>query len=197
VSQPGAALLGSESRLRSALILLACLAVVAGLAAMHPDSDGELTYYVRRVEMNERGALREYDVTATDVRLTSAIGGTDSTVWSEHVFVVVELQAVVRLDSQGFQNFVLRSRDGRSYQPRPEWTGHEPPATAPGFTSRGSQVFEVPRHRLAGAVLFVGPDVGEVTRYDAAVEVDLGLTGEELIESSPVALRQPATSVTA
>lgn len=90
-------------------------------------------------------------------------------------------------------NAELRTRDAHQYDPKPDWVSAAPPITQPGFTAVGMQVYEVPVERLRRATVIIGPDEGEVTTYDAAVRVDLGLSGDESLE---LALPQATTRVT-
>jgi hypothetical protein len=104
------------------------------------------------------------------------------------VYVVVTVEADVCTHTQYFTQLELRTRDGHRYDPRPEWTTAAPPITQPGFSGRGDVVFELPAERVAGARLFIGPLGGEVTRFDAAVLVDLELGDDVPIDSGPLTL---------
>jgi hypothetical protein len=147
--------------------------------------------------VGEPGRLREYDATVTASGLVRSIAQYEEAIVTEHAFVVVTIEATVRTDGQSFGNMELRTRDGRRYEPRPEWATPQLPPTQPGFTSRGTQVYEVPTHRLRGAVLIIGPDEGETTTFDAAVRVDLGLSGRESVEPGPIVLPEGITWIPA
>lgn len=183
-------------RLRTWLEVLGGIAVIAALALAAPEFGYESRCRYRDVGLGEPGRLREYDATATSVRLAKSIAKYEDTIPTEHAFVLVTIEASVRTDGQGFRNMELRTRDGRRYEPRPDWFAAELKPTQPGFTSRGTQVYEVPTRRLAGAVLIIGPDQGEITNFDGAVRVDLGLTGRELVEPGPIVLPEGATRAT-
>jgi hypothetical protein len=183
-------------RLRTALEVLGGIAVLAALTLVAPDFDYESRYTYDDVAVGETGRLREYDATVTAVRLVRSIARGEEASVTEHAFVVVTIEAAVRTDGQSFGNMELRTRDGRRYDPRPEWVTAELKATQPGFSCRGTQVYEVPTRRLAGAVLVIGPDGGELTTFDGAVRVDLGLSGREPIEPGPLALPEDTTWAT-
>ena len=96
---------------------------------------------------------------------------------------------------QNLQNVELRSTGGHRYNPKPDWVSAAPPITQPGFTTIGTQVYEVPVDRLRGATVIIGPDEGEVTTYDAAIRVELGLSGDETLEEGPMSLPPATTQV--
>lgn len=185
----------SASSLRRAAPLLGALVVVAVLTALTPKFDYESRYRFDDVAVGQTGRLREYDVRVLTVRLGHSLRGSDRTVKSSAVFVVVTMEAAVRLDAQTFQNISLVTRDDRQYEPRPQWSTAAPRAADPGFSSRGTLVFEVPQQRLAGARLVVGPDQGEVTTFDAAARVDLQLS-ELPQEPEPLTVPEPSVWVT-
>lgn len=183
-------------RIRTGVEVLGGIAVIAALTLIAPDFGYESRYRYHDGGVGEPGRLREYDATATSVRLAKSIAKYEDTIHTEHAFVLVAIEASVRTDGQGFRNMELRTRDGRRYQPRPDWFAAELKPTQPGFTSRGTQVYEVPTRRLAGAVLIIGPDQGEITTFDGAVRVDLGLSGREPVEPGPVVLPESTTRAT-
>jgi hypothetical protein len=162
--------------------------VVAVVAAVTPEFGAESRYRYVDVGLGEPGRLREFDVAATGVRLTRAVQRAGEVSHTDQTYVVVTVETTARTRPQYLTNVELRTRDGRRYDPRPEWSTAEPPVTQPGFSSRGVVVFEVPPDRVAGAKLFVGPSEGEVTRFDAAVRADLGLDADAVPEPVPSTL---------
>ena len=140
--------------------------------------------------------MREYDVTVTTIRLAHSIEEYTEVLTTDHAFVILTVEAVVRTDVQSFRTAELRTRDGHRYDPKSDWSSAALPLTQPGFTATGVQVYEVPVERLRRARVIIGPDEGEVTTYDAAVRVDLGLAGDESLEEGPLALPQATTQVT-
>lgn len=192
---------GAIATIATVVSLIACLATVAVISLVTPVFGAESRYVYHRVGLGERGELREFDATATGVRLTRSIDKYGDPLTTDHVYVVVTVEADVRTDTQYFTHLELRTRDGHRYDARPEWSTAAPPITQPGFSARGDVVFEIPADRVAGARLFIGPLGGEVTRYDAAVLVDLGLVDLELgqdvpIESGPLTLADGTVWVT-
>lgn len=183
-------------RLLSAVEAVVVVAVLAAIALVAPDSDYESRYRYDDVAIGEQGRLRDYDVTVSSVRLTKSIEKYADALTTENAFVVLTLRAVVRNEGEGFRNAELITRDGRRYQPKPDWIAAVLPITQPGFTATGVQVYEVPRSRLRGARVIIGPDQGETTTYDVAVRVELGLTGDEPLEDGPLALPPGIREVT-
>ena len=55
---------------------------------------------------------------------------------------------------------------------------------------------EIGAHTLSGAVLVVGPDLGETTGFDRAVRVRLGLDAGQPVDPGPVELPAATTRVT-
>ena len=185
------------SRWRTVLEATGAVAVLATVAVAAPEFGYESRYSYDDVTVGETGRLREYDATVTGVRLARSIPRYEDTVTTAHAFVVVSLEAAARTEGQNLQNIELVTADGVRYDPRPEWFSAALPITQPGFTSAGTQVYEVPREHLAGAVLVVGPDQGETTAFDRAVRVRLGLEDEQPVEPGPVELPAATTRVTA
>jgi hypothetical protein len=184
-------------RLRTVLELLGGIAVIAALTLAAPEFDYESRYRYDDVAVGELGRLREYDATVPAVRLVRSVALYEEAISTEHAFVVITIEAAVRTEGQGFGNLELRTRSGHRYEPRPDWFAAGLKPTQPGFSVRGAQVYEVPTDRLRGAVLIIGPDEGETTTFDAAVRVDLGLSGREPVEPGPVVLPESSTWVTA
>ncbi len=177
---------GANATIATVVSMVACLAAVALISLVTPVFGAESRYVYDRVRLGERGELREFDATATGVRLTRSIDKYGDPLTTDHVYVVVTVEADVRTDTQYFTHLELRTGDGHRYDPRPEWSTAAPPITQPGFSARGDVVFEVPAGRVADARLFIGPLGGEVTRYDAAVLVDLGLVDRGLGKDVPI-----------
>ena len=146
------------------------------LSTLAPDDSYENRYAVREVAVGETGRLREFDVRVGRVELAKAVMSSSGPITTAHVFVVITLEADVRWRQQGFWNIEVHTMDGRSYDRRPEWSTPDIKVTQPGFSARGTQVYELPVDRVAGAVLQVGPSFGEVTHFESAVRVDLGLS---------------------
>jgi hypothetical protein len=187
---------GQARRPRTTVEVVAVVAVIAAIALVAPDFGYESRYRYDDVAIGEQGRLRDYDVTVSSVRLTRNIEKYSDALTTEHAFVVLTLRAVVRNEGEGFRNAALITRDGRRYQPKPDWITAALPITQPGFTATGVQVYEVPRSRLRGAQVIIGPDQGETTTYDAAVRVDLALSGDEPLEDGPLALPPGTREVT-
>lgn len=181
---------------RGLLPLLICLALVAALSTLASDDGYENRYAVREVAVGQTGSLREFDVRVSRVALAGSIDRPSQPVATEHVFVVITLEADVRLRQQGFWNIELHTADGRIYKRRPEWSTPDLKLTQPGFSARGTQVYELPVERVTGAALLVGPTFGEVTHYDGAVRIDLGLSSEAVGTPGTVKLPEATQWVT-
>jgi hypothetical protein len=184
------------SRWRSALEAAGAVAVLAALAVAAPEFGDQSRYGFDDVAVGESGRLREYDAAVTGVRLVAALGRYEVPLTTEHAFVVVRLTAAARTEVQNLRNVELVTAAGRRYDARPEFFSEGLPITQPGFTSEGTLVYEVPREALPGAVLVVGPDLGETTGFDRAVRVRLGLDADQPVEPGPVELPDATIRVT-
>jgi hypothetical protein len=185
------------SRWGRGLEAAAAVALLAAVAVGAPEFGYESRYSYDDVVVGEVGRLREYDATVTGVRLVRSIPRYDAVLSTEHTFVAVSLTAAARTEVQNLTNIELVTSEGRRYDARPEWFAAALRITQPGFTSEGTLVFEVPREALRGAVLVVGPDLGETTGFDRAVRVRLGLDDDQPVEPGPVDLPAATTRVTA
>lgn len=170
--------------------------MLAAVAVAAPEFGYESRYSYDDVMVGEVGRLREYDATVTGVRLVASLPRFEDVLTTEHAFVVVSLTAAARTEVQNLRNIELVTQ-GRHYDPRREWFAAALPITQPGFTSEGTLVYEVPRDALSGAVLVVGPDLGETTGFDRAVRVELDLKDDQPVEPGPVELPDVTIRVTA
>lgn len=183
------------SRWHPALEAAGAVAVLAAVAVAAPEFGYESRYGYVDVAVGETGRLREYDATVTDVRLVRRLPRYEGELVTEHAFVLVTLEAAARTDGQNLRNIELVTAADVRYDPRPEGFAAALPITQPGFTSRGTLVYEVPREALAGAVLIVGPDQGETTSFDRAVRVRLDLDEQTPVEPGAVELTDATTRV--
>lgn len=169
--------------------LTGCLLLIAVLTATAPaDSDVATSY--RDVTVGRPAATRQFTVRVTDVRLgRQLIDSYGQRVRTQAAFVVISLTAQAPDDSADYDNLLLQTADGHSYQPRSDFTGSDPQATEPGFQTRGYLVFEVPVDRIPGAELIIGPDIQSFKYYSIKVRVDLGLTRSTSYAAHPIKLR--------
>ncbi len=163
--------------------LLGCLLVVAVLVAVRPDPATDFRRRTVEIEVGQIGALRQFDITATQVRRATAVPVGSSSFVTEQALVVVDLRAAVRRAPTSFTGLSLVTEDGAAYAVRPEFASAGLTATQPGFTITSTVVFEVPTERLPGARLVIDPDGQEFDVFDTAVRIDLGLSAR-----SPVAV---------
>jgi hypothetical protein len=150
------------------------LVLVGLMTVTAPDLDTAPRQWVP-LSVTERGELRDFRFAVTSVQVTSSLELREDVVTSSGVFVVVETVADVLVDPVSFGRVELQTRAGDRYDPRDEWITARPPMADPGFTSRGSWVFEVPRGAARGARLLVQNDAREFDGFDRALRVDLAL----------------------
>lgn len=150
------------------------LALVAVLSATAPDLTVPPRQWVP-LAAGEQGTLRDFTLQVTQVRQASAVDVRGEPLTTTAVFVVVGVEADVLRAPVNFTSVALQTRSGDRYDPRPEWVTARPPMTQPGFTVRGTWVFEVPPARLIGARLLVENDPREFDGYDRGLRIDLGL----------------------
>jgi hypothetical protein len=143
------------------------------------------------VTVGEKGAIRDIALTVTSVETTASLTVRDTELTSTGVFVVVGVVADSLVDPVSFQRVQLETRAGDRYDPRSEWISAQPPLTQPGFTTRGTWVFEIPSDGARGARLLVETEPREFDGYDRALRVDLGLDGSA---PKPGALQPPDSS---
>ncbi|HPZ48593.1 MAG TPA: hypothetical protein PLG38_04065 [Propionibacteriaceae bacterium] len=180
-----------------ALVLCVLLAGVLTLVTPEPDPFG-----VRYYEPGRDGWARapELAVKVESVALTQQVNRTAGKfemdpITTDAVFVVVDLSVAVRGRVSTLDRVSLVSADGRTYLQRREGGMGQLPMTDPGFTSHGTAVFEVPRDRVAGASLVVGPDSrGFVVVFRGAPRVPDVTRGA--VERDSYAPAAPSTEVT-
>jgi len=169
------------------------LALVAVLSATAPDLTVPPRQWVP-LAVGEPGTLRDFTLQVTEVRQASAVDVRGEPLTTTAVFVVVGVEADVLRAPVSFTSVALQTRSGDRYDPRAEWVTARLPLTQPGFTVRGTWVFEVPVARLAGARLLVENDPREFDGYDRGLRIDLGLTAAAPAET--VRLSDASTRVT-
>lgn len=176
-------------------VLVVCLALVALITTVTPNPATDVRRRWDHVQVGQWGQLDQTSARVTRVRLArSVVNQYDRRLGSEATFVVVDYEVAVRRQEMYFSAVTLHTVDERDYKPRSELPGLEP--TSPGFTRRGSVVFEVPDDRLAGAQLRVDRDSQAFDVYASAVQVDLGLGRDPAIELGPVVVDPSVVGVT-
>jgi len=140
------------------------LALVAVLSATAPDLTVPPRQWVP-LAVGEPGTLRDFTLQVTEVRQASAVDVRGEPLTTTAVFVVVGVEADVLRAPVSFTSVALQTRSGDRYDPRAEWVTARLPLTQPGFTVRGTWVFEVPVARLAGAHI---QQIGAAARVRAA-----------------------------
>ena len=144
----------ARRRARTALEVFGVVAVITALTLIGPDFGYESRYRLDDVGVGEQGRLREYDVTVTTIRLAHSIEEYSEVLTTDHAFVILTVEAVVRTDVQSFRTAELRTRDGHRYDPKSDWVvgGSAPHPTG------------IHRHRgagLRGARRTAAPSTGD------------------------------------
>lgn len=165
-----------RSRDRAGLLtLVVFLVVVALVSVTAPDPSTDARRSFDDVGVGAWGRMDRASVRVDGVgRTRTAVTASDRALDSAVTFVVVDYTASVVSETMRFTEVVLRTRDGQDYEPRSEFELIG--SLQPGFTRRGSLVFEVPDDRVPGAVLVVDVDGAAFDVYSRAIRVDLGLT---------------------
>lgn len=170
------------------------LALVAALTATAPDLTTPARQWVA-LGVGDTGTLRDFSLRVTEVEQASALEIRGEPLTTTAVFVVVGMEADVLADPVSFSRVRLETRSGDRYKPRSEWVSGKPPQTQPGFTARGTWVFEVPADRVSGARLLVENEGREFDGFDRGLRVDLGLDGAAPVAGT-VRLADASTWVT-
>ena len=157
-----------------ALPAVVALGLVAVLSATAPDLTVPPRQWVPLV-VGQTGSLRDVALRVTGVRQATAVEVRGEPLTTTAVFVLVGVEASVLLAPVSFRRVGLETRSGDLYEPRSEWVTARPPQTQPGFTVRGTWVFEVPAARLAGSRLLIENEPREFDGYDRGLRVDLGI----------------------
>lgn len=177
------------------IVLVVCLVLVAVITTVTPDSATDVRRRWDDVSVGQWGQTDQVSARVTRVQLTrSAATSYERVVSSEVTLVVVDYEASVRRELVYFSEVTLHTADDRDYEPRNEFGGMAP--TQPGFTRRGSLVFEVPDARVAGSELRFDRDGAAFDVYSTAIRVDLGLSGPATPEPGPVPVANAVTEVT-
>lgn len=156
------------------LPLVGALVLVAALTATAPDLTSPPRQWVP-LTVGETGTLRDFSIRVTRVEQAASVEVRGEPLTTTGVFVVVDVEADVLTAPTTFSRVQLETRSGDRYDPRSEWVAAEPPLTQPGFTVRGSWVFEVPAGLGAGAALLVENEPREFDGYDRGLRIELGL----------------------
>lgn len=185
---------------RAFLALAICVLVVGLLGILTPNLDEEVQTDYHDVAVGEQGQAQDFDATATSVRVGRSVLATEYDRTADAspgaVFVVVAIAADVREDTTVFNGIELITKDDHHYAPRSELISFNLQVTQPGFTGRGTVVFEVPEERLAGARLVIGPDKGSFEFYDTAIRVDLALNDPVKISEAKIPIAPFVLEVT-
>lgn len=175
---------------RGYLALVLCIVIVGLIGLLTPDLEEEVRAEYDDVTVGQRGHAQFFDATVTDVRLGRTVRLTEYERIVEAnpdaVFVVAGIKAEVRDDTTVFNGIELVTEDDHHYDPRGELASLGMQVTQPGFTGLGTVVFEVPKDRLAGSRVVIGPDKGSFAYYDAAIRVDLELDEDARIGTAVV-----------
>lgn len=171
--------------------LAGALGLVALMTLTAPDLDVAPRQWVD-LTVGEKGTIRDLALTVTSVETSTSLTVRDTELTSTGVFVVVGVVSDALVDPVTFQRIQLETRADDRYEPRSEWISAQPPLTQPGFTVRGTWVFEIPSDGVRGSRLLVENDPREFDGYDRGLRIDLGLDGSA---PKPGAL-QPSDSST-
>ncbi len=186
----------TRQRSRGVGALLVCLAIVAVLVAIRPDPAEDARRAWVTVPIGMAASTRNAEIEVSRVQLTRSLLRYDRPIGTDETFVLVTWSGAARTTRDLFGRVTLRTRDGSTYDPRPEFISAAPGSTQPGFTSRGTSVFEVATDRLGGAHFVVDGGGGEFDVYDRAVRVDLGLTEHTPVENQLAELPVATIEVT-
>ena len=181
----------TTERTRGVRALAGALGLVVLMTLTAPDLDVAPRQWVD-LTVGEKGTIRDIALTVTSVETSGSLTVRDTELTSTGVFVVVHVVADALVDPVSFQRVQLEIPADERYDPRSEWISAQPPLTQPGFTVRGTWVFEIPSDGARGAQLLVESEPREFDGYDRGLRVDLGLDGSA---PSPGAL-QPRDSST-
>ena len=166
----------TTERTRGVRALAGALGLVALMTLTAPDFDDAPRQWVD-LTVGEKGTIRDIALTVTSVETSGSLTVRDTELTSTGVFVVVDVVADALVDPVSFQRVQLETLADDRYDPRSEWISAQPPLTQPGFTVRGTWVFEIPSEGARGARLLVETEPREFDGYDRALRVDLGLDG--------------------
>lgn len=133
-------------------VLAAAVAVIAALV-LAPTSD--ITYVEPGADGWARGPFA--DARITSVQQARAVDSGYDRLQTGQMFVLVGLEVTGHRELTPTQNISLLTADGHEYHQRGELGPAELPNVAPGFTSSGTALFEVPPERLPGARLVIVP----------------------------------------
>lgn len=154
--------------------LVVCLVVVAVVSVTAPDPATDARRAWDDVGVGTWGQMDDATLRVDRVRTTrSAVTASDRTLDSAATFVLVDYTTAVTGSKVLFSEVALGTRDDHAYEPRLEFGGTSP--LQPGFTRKGTLVFEVPDGRVQGSTLLVDPDGAAFDVYSRAIRVDLGL----------------------
>lgn len=177
------------------VVLSVCLVLVVLITALAPDPATDVRRRWDDVGIRQWGEMDRAEARATRVQLTrSTVNSYDRKLTSEVTFVIVDYEVRVIRERVSFTAVTLLTPDGRQYEPRTEFPGLNP--TQPGFTRRGSLVFEVPDDRVAGSRLVIDRDKAGFDVYSAGIRIDLGLRRDAVVLGGPVPVVESVVEVT-
>ncbi|MET1007660.1 MAG: hypothetical protein ABWX96_19075 [Propionibacteriaceae bacterium] len=187
----------TRSRSTGLVSLLICLALVVLITVLAPDPAAQARRRFDDVTIGQSGELRNAVVRATGVRLTRSVAKQyEGTFDSAATLVLVDVEADVRREQVYFSTVRLHTTDDHDYLPRSEFISQGLALTQPGFTRRGTLVFEVPPDRTVGARLIIDRDAAAFDVLAVAVRVDLGLTSTTPVLPGPLAVANSVLEVT-
>lgn len=177
------------------LVLWVCLVLVVVITALTPDPAEDVRRRWNDVTLGQWGQMDQTGARVTRVQLTrSTVNSYDRTIVSAVTFVVLDYEVRVSRKQMSFSAVTLATADGRQYTPRAEFPGLG--ATQPGFTRRGSLVFEVPDERVAGSRLVIDRDKAGFDVYSAGIRIDLDLRRKTAVGDGPIPVVESVVEVT-
>jgi len=186
-----------SARSSGLLALAVSLALVVLITMAAPDPAAQARRRYDDVGIGQPGELPNAVVTATAVRLTRSAAQAYGPAFSSAVtLVLVDVEAEVHGERMLFNEVRLHTTDDHDYLPRSEFISQGLGLTQPGFTRRGTLVFEVPPQRTPGATLVVDRDKAAFDVLSTAVRVDLGLTGSTPVPPGPLPVAPSVLEVT-
>lgn len=174
---------------------LATFACIVGLIVVNSASRDPADYRWYTGSVDDVVTSPMFDVEIHDVIAATEVTSGYTTLTTDHVFLIVEWEATAkeRTARLGSGDVDLLLADGTLVRQRGDFLSTANlPAAAPGFTSTGVSVFEIPAEALADdAALEIRDRQGLFTNYSGALRIE-GIIDDDLQQVGSVTL-DPAT----
>lgn len=158
---------------------LICLVLVGLIGMVSRDGSTVTRWYSGAVGATI--STPDYDLRVLDVQVSQRVAFDDEESTTEGVYVVVEWEAAIKRQSASFKPVRLMAGDGTAFEQRDEFLSRTGlPRTDPGFTARGTSVFQTWPEQLDGAALTVERSQGVLFTHGAGVRVP------NIVDDAPV-----------